>query len=84
MNLNKGVRKVHRYAFGYLKPVSYISVCVFVLIALTGILLIHKNDLNLMQTARISADLLPEKYTIRLKENREADGLPLEENPQFH
>jgi hypothetical protein len=81
MKLKKWMRLIHRYGFGYLKSVSLFSSIIFIIIAITGILLVHKHDLRFMQTARISTTFLPSAYEERLRDLRENDGLSMEENP---
>jgi len=44
-------RKFHRFTFGYSKWVSLISVSLLMIISITGILLIHQDDRQLMDLA---------------------------------
>ena len=75
-------RKFHRYSFGYYKIFSLITAFVMVVIALTGILLTHQDELRFVQNGRISTNILPDRYQDRLDETRErqqlADVLPRE------
>jgi uncharacterized iron-regulated membrane protein len=67
-------RKFHRYTFGYSKWVSLISVLLLIVISITGILLIHQDDLKTIQTTRVPLSLLPDHYENRLETTRERQG----------
>ena len=67
-------RKFHRFTFGYSKWVSLISVSLLMIISITGILLIHQDDLSVVQTERVSLKLLPEHYSSRLEQTRAKQG----------
>lgn len=57
----------HRNILGYFRWLTVVSAIFIFLIALTGILLEHKNDFHFLQTVRIPGAWLPSKYTERLK-----------------
>ena len=67
-------RKFHRYTFGYSKWLSLISVSLLLIIAVTGILLIHQDDLRVIQTSRVPLSVLPDHYENRLEQTRERQG----------
>lgn len=67
-------RKFHRYTFGYSKWVSLLSAFLLVVIAITGILLTHQDDLKSIQTGRVPLSLLPDHYETRLQSTRERQG----------
>ncbi len=67
-------RKFHRYSFGYSKWVSIVSVVLLLVISLTGILLVHQDDLKVIQTGRVPLSLLPAHYENRLESTRERQG----------
>lgn len=67
-------RKFHRYAFGYSKWISLVSVILLLVISATGILLIHQDDLKPIQTGRVPLSLLPDHYENRLENTRERQG----------
>jgi hypothetical protein len=67
-------RKFHRYTFGYSKWVSLISAVLLIVIAITGILLVHQDDLKAIQTGRVPLTLLPGHYEDRLEQTRDRQG----------
>jgi len=67
-------RKFHRYSFGYSKWVSIISVVLLLIISITGILLVHQDDLKVIQTSRVPLSILPEHYDSRLENTRVRQG----------
>ncbi len=67
-------RKVHRWTFGYWRWPGLVSVSVMTIISLTGILLVHQDDLAFMQRSRISTRILPGTYEARLDQTREGQG----------
>jgi len=67
-------RKFHRYTFGYSKWVSLMAVLLLLVIAVTGILLIHQDDLRVIQTSRVPLSLLPDHYEDRLESTRDRQG----------
>ena len=67
-------RKFHRYTFGYSKWVSLISVILLIVISITGILLIHQDDLKVIQQSRIPLTILPGHYETRLETTRDRQG----------
>ncbi|NOZ74114.1 MAG: PepSY domain-containing protein [FCB group bacterium] len=64
----------HRNILGYFRWLTVSSALFIFLIAVTGILLEHKNDFHFLQTSRIPANWLPNKYTERLLALRAAQG----------
>jgi len=67
-------RKFHRFAFGYSKWVSLITVSLLLTISFTGILLIHQDDIKPMHTTRVSLNVLPDHYENRLERTRIKQG----------
>jgi len=67
-------RKFHRYTFGYSKWVSLSSVLLLIVIAVTGILLIHQDDIKSIQQTRVPLSVLPGHYENRLEETRDRQG----------
>jgi len=67
-------RKFHRYTFGYSKWLSLLSVLLLLIIAVTGILLTHQDDLKPIQTSRVPLSILPDHYDNRLSTTRENQG----------
>lgn len=67
-------RKFHRYTFGYSKWVSLLLVLFLLIIAITGILLIHQDDLKPIQTSRVPLSILPDHYEDRLSTIRQNQG----------
>ncbi len=67
-------RKFHRNTFGYSKWISLICVILLLVIAITGILLIHQDDLKPIQNTRVPLTLLPNHYENRLETTRERQG----------
>lgn len=67
-------RKFHRYTFGYSKWISLIAVLLLIVISITGILLIHQDDLKVIQQARVPLNVLPDHYEGRLESTRERQG----------
>ncbi|NQV29514.1 MAG: PepSY domain-containing protein [Candidatus Marinimicrobia bacterium] len=67
-------RKFHRYAFGYSKWISLTLVILLMVISVTGILLVHQNDLKSIQTGRVPLSVLPNHYETRLEQTRERQG----------
>ncbi len=67
-------RKYHRYIFGYSKWISLVSVVLLITISITGILLIHQDDLRVIQTERVPLNLLPDHYEDRLEHTRQKQG----------
>jgi len=68
-------RKFHRYSFGYFKIISLFTAFTMVVLALTGILLTHQDELPFVQNTRIPSNMLPGKYQARLDETRERQQL---------
>jgi hypothetical protein len=66
----------HRNILGYFRWLTVVSALFIFVIALTGILLEHKNDFHFLQTSRIPAKWLPTQYTDRLLATRAAQKLP--------
>lgn len=64
-------RKFHRYSFGYSKWLSLLAAVLLLIIAITGILLVHQDDLKVIQTERVSLEILPGHYETRLDQTRE-------------
>lgn len=67
-------RKFHRYTLGYSKWISLVAAILLVVIALTGILLIHQDDLRVIQTGRVPLTILPDHYEGRLHSTRARQG----------
>lgn len=67
-------RKFHRYTFGYSKWLSLVTVVLLIVISITGILLIHQDDLNVIQTSRVPLNILPGHYEDRLETTRDRQG----------
>ena len=67
-------RKFHRYTFGYSKWISLVSVVLLIVISITGILLVHQDDLKTIQKSRVPLSVLPGHYENRLETTRERQG----------
>lgn len=67
-------RKFHRYTFGYSKWLSLVTVILLLVISITGILLIHQDDLRVIQTSRVPLSILPGHYEDRLETTRDRQG----------
>jgi len=77
MNWVKISRVIHRYGFGYFSAASFIVSLLIIIIAITGILLAHQQDLRFIQTTSLPAAWLPSHYQERLKTVRRLQGQPL-------
>ena len=86
MNL-KTWRKIHIYAFGYLKSVSLVVSVFFVVMFITGILLAHRHSFRFLATVKVPLVVLPQAYTDRVDRLNDAqsaipgahlDGAPLD------
>ncbi len=51
-----------------------ISAVLLIVIALTGILLVHQDDLKTIQTSRVPLSVLPGHYDTRLEQTRSRQG----------
>ncbi len=67
-------RKFHRYTFGYSKWLSLLTVSLLLTISITGILLIHQDDIRAIHTTRVSLKALPDHYENRLERTRQKQG----------
>lgn len=68
-------RKFHRFSFGYFKIISLLTAFAMIVIALTGILLTHQDELRFVQNGRLTTSVLPDAYQERLDETRERQQL---------
>ncbi|MBC8377387.1 MAG: PepSY domain-containing protein [FCB group bacterium] len=67
-------RKFHRYTFGYSKWISLVSVVLLLVISITGILLVHQDELKPIQKSRVPLSVLPSHYENRLEITRDRQG----------
>jgi len=51
-----------------------LSALLLITIAITGILLVHQDDLKAIQTGRVPLSVLPDHYELRLENTRERQG----------
>jgi len=68
-------RLTHRYSFSHLKWLMTITSIVFIVIAVTGIVLIHEHDTTFFSQTRIPTSILPDRYQEKLDNMRAAQGV---------